>query len=137
MTEKGRGTWHPYQDNDAARVEITRSRRESQRQKGKLNHATDGDSCPNLPKFPIVVNVPTRLRAPSSATPPPCRTVPAVSYFTRIVNVSLLPASFRSFGTRHEYPQVPSQPKGILPSETFLPEESVIVTIGSSESGRS
>ena len=61
----------------------------------------------------------------------------AVSYFTRIVNNSLLPASFRSFGTRHEYPQVPSQPKGILPSETVLPEASVIVTVGSSESGRS
>ena len=37
-----------------------------------------------------------------------------------MVNVSLLPASFISFGTRHEYPQVPSQPKGITPSETFL-----------------
>ena len=54
-----------------------------------------------------------------------------------MVNVSLLPASFKSFGTRHEYPQVPSQPKGIAPSATFLPAESVIVTIGSSESGRS
>ncbi len=61
----------------------------------------------------------------------------SVSYFTVTVNVSLLPASFRSFGTRHEYPQVPSQPKGIGPSATFLPAESVIVTIGSSERRRS
>ena len=61
----------------------------------------------------------------------------AVSYFTRIVNNSLLPASFRSFGTRHEYPQVPSQPKGMIPSATFLPDESVMVTTGSKESGLS
>ena len=61
----------------------------------------------------------------------------AVSYFTRIVSNSLVPAGIRSFGTRHEYPQVPSQPKGILPSETVLPEESLIVTIGSSDNGRS
>ena len=37
-----------------------------------------------------------------------------------MVNVSLLPASFRSFGTRHEYPQVPSQPKGIGALGDFL-----------------
>ena len=61
----------------------------------------------------------------------------SVSYFTVMVNVSLLPASFRSFGTRHEYPQVPSQPKGIVPSATVLPAESVIVTTGSSERRRS
>ena len=54
-----------------------------------------------------------------------------VSYFTVTVNVSVSPANFKSFGTRHEYPQVPSQPKGIGPSETFLPDESVIVTEGS------
>jgi hypothetical protein len=59
-----------------------------------------------------------------------------VSYFTVIVKVSVLPANFRSFGTRHEYPQVPSQPKGIGPSETVLPDESEIVTTGSSDSSR-
>ena len=60
-----------------------------------------------------------------------------VSYFTVTRNVSVLPASFRSFGTRHEYPQVPSQPKGIGPSATFLPAALLIVTIGSRESSRS
>ena len=61
----------------------------------------------------------------------------SVSYFTVTVNVSDLPDSFKSFGTRHEYPQVPSQPKGIVPSATFLPDESATVTTGSRESGRS
>jgi hypothetical protein len=51
-----------------------------------------------------------------------------VSYLTVAVKVSVLPAGFRSFGTRHEYPQVPSQPKGIGPSATVLPVESVMVT---------
>ena len=60
-----------------------------------------------------------------------------VSYRTVTVNVSDLPASLKSFGTRHEYPQVPSHPKGILPLATSLPEELVIVTTGWSSSGRS
>ena len=59
----------------------------------------------------------------------------SVSYVTVMVNVSLAPETFRFSGTRHEYPQVPSHPKGIFPEDTSLPEESVIVTIGSSESG--
>jgi hypothetical protein len=48
-----------------------------------------------------------------------------------MVNVSVLPANFRSFGTRHEYPQVPPQPKGITPSAMFLPAAFVMVTVGS------
>ena len=55
-----------------------------------------------------------------------------VSKVTVAVKVSLSPASLRSLGTRHEYPQVPPQPKGIVPSATFFPEESVMTTIGSS-----
>jgi hypothetical protein len=61
----------------------------------------------------------------------------SVSYRTVTVNVSDLPASLNSFGTRHEYPQAPSQPKGIGPSATFLPDESATVTMGSKASGRS
>jgi hypothetical protein len=60
-----------------------------------------------------------------------------VSYFTVIVNVSVLPVNFKSFGTRHEYPQVPSQPNGMVPSATFLPAESVMVTVGSNVTGDS
>ena len=56
-----------------------------------------------------------------------------VSKETVAVKVSSLPESFRSFGTRHEYPQVPPQPKGIVPSTTFFPEELVMTTVGSSE----
>jgi hypothetical protein len=54
-----------------------------------------------------------------------------VSYLTVAVKVSVLPVNFRSFGTRHEYPQVPSQPKGIGPSAIVLPAESAMVTVGS------
>jgi hypothetical protein len=61
----------------------------------------------------------------------------SVSYFTVTVNVSDLPESFKSFSTRHEYPHVPSQPNGMIPSATFLPDESVTVTTGSKESGLS
>ena len=50
---------------------------------------------------------------------------------TVAVKVSLSPESFRSLGTRHEYPQVPPQPKGIVPSATFFPEASVMTTVGS------
>ena len=56
-----------------------------------------------------------------------------VSKVTVAVKVSSLPESFRSVGTRHEYPQVPPQPKGIVPSATFFPAESVMTTFGSSE----
>jgi hypothetical protein len=54
-----------------------------------------------------------------------------VSKVTVAANVSSSPESFRSLGTRHEYPQVPPQPKGIVPSATFFPEESVMTTVGS------
>jgi hypothetical protein len=60
-----------------------------------------------------------------------------VSYFTATLNVSVPPDSFKSFGTRHEYPQVPSQPKGMTPSAIFLPDEFVTVTTGSSDVGLS
>jgi hypothetical protein len=55
----------------------------------------------------------------------------SVSKVTVAWKVSLSPESFRSCGTRHEYPQVPPQPKGILPPATFLPVESVMLTVGS------
>jgi hypothetical protein len=61
----------------------------------------------------------------------------SVSYFTVTVNVSAPPDSFKSFGTRHEYPQVPSQPNGMTPSATFLPDEFVTVTTGSNDVGLS
>ena len=59
--------------------------------------------------------------------------LPKRSFVSKVmvaVKVSSSPESFRSFGTRHEYPQVPPQPKGILPSATFFPEESVMTTVG-------
>ena len=56
-----------------------------------------------------------------------------VSKVTVAVKVSSSPDSFRSLGTRHKYPHVPAQPKGIIPSATFFPEESVMTTVGSSE----
>lgn len=45
-----------------------------------------------------------------------------------MVKASALPFSLRFFGTRHEYPQVPSQPKGITPSATFSPLARVMIT---------
>jgi len=57
-----------------------------------------------------------------------------VSHDTSMVNVSSSAFSFRSSGTRHEYPQVPPQPKGIGPSATHSPDEFVILTVGSSDS---
>jgi hypothetical protein len=56
-----------------------------------------------------------------------------VSKVTVAVKVSLPLGNFRSLGTRHEYPQVPPQPKGIVPSATLFPEESVMTTVGTSE----
>jgi hypothetical protein len=56
-----------------------------------------------------------------------------VSNFTVTVNVSLLPVSLISSGTRHEYRRKPSAPqqKGMGPSETIFPLESLMVTAGS------
>ena len=54
-----------------------------------------------------------------------------MSQVTVAANGSCLPASFRSFGTRHEYPHVPPQPNGILPSAIFAPAALVMTTVGS------
>ena len=43
-----------------------------------------------------------------------------VSKVTVAVKFSDLSASFSCVGTRHEYPQVPPQPNGILPFASFL-----------------
>ena len=59
-----------------------------------------------------------------------------VSYNTCTLKVSSFPSNLRSFGTRHEYPQVPSQPKGITPSATFSPLRRVMITFGSSDQSR-
>ena len=56
-----------------------------------------------------------------------------VSYVTVTVNSSSSPLIFRSFGTRHVYPQVPAQPKGMTPSATISPSARVITTFGSSD----
>jgi len=48
-----------------------------------------------------------------------------------MVNVSSSPLSLRSLGTRHEYPQVLSQPKGIEPSAMVLPLARLMATFGS------
>jgi len=58
----------------------------------------------------------------------PCNS--RVSYVTVAVKTSLSPDTFKLVGTRHEYPQLPPHPNGIVPLATSLPDESVIVTVG-------
>lgn len=53
-----------------------------------------------------------------------------VSKVTVAVKVSLGPLSLISAGTRHAYPQVSSQPKGMLPSANFRPSALVMSTEG-------
>jgi len=60
----------------------------------------------------------------------------SVSKVTVMVKRSRPPLRSRSLGTRHEYPQVPPQPKGMVPSATRLPAAFVMTTVGSSEYSR-